>query len=347
MIGGEPLSERKGHADDAGRPAVVLVLGMHRSGTSAVAEAIVRLGVPVGDGVDLVGPDEWNARGSFEDSELNRINDAILDELGGDWSAPPLEVDTRRPLSPELLDRMRSYVEGTTRSSKSCYMWKDPRLCITLPFWRPLLGRVIAVLVWRHPCEVADSLRERNRLPVPCSCLLWEVYNRCAIANSADVPRVILSYAEFVRSPVPVLQRLQAMLLEQEILKSPGGVERAAEAIDPDLRHHRYDSGAEEAAVMLSRSQVRLLESLRRKEIPELDYPIESWNMLLVEHRRLAAERDDLERRLVHVSNEKRLYEDSYRYIMNKPGVRAYRAVKGFLQSLLGRRGAGRPGGEA
>ena len=73
--------------EDRGR--MVVVLGMHRSGTSAVAEAVVRLGVAVGDSLSMDGPSEWNPRGYFEDPELNRINDAVLEAIGGSWAAPP------------------------------------------------------------------------------------------------------------------------------------------------------------------------------------------------------------------------------------------------------------------
>lgn len=65
----------------------ILVLGMHRSGTSALAGLFNRLGVALPEG-DLIGASKSNPSGHFEPEEVVRIHDRILSETGSGWSDP-------------------------------------------------------------------------------------------------------------------------------------------------------------------------------------------------------------------------------------------------------------------
>ncbi len=78
----------------------VLVLGMHRSGTSAVARLLDGLGLDAGPVEGLIGPTDHNPHGHFEVQALVDFNDRLLAELGGTWVAPPThEPDRQRELA--------------------------------------------------------------------------------------------------------------------------------------------------------------------------------------------------------------------------------------------------------
>ena len=143
----------------SGGEAAVFVLGMARSGTSAVARVLHSLGVPVAREDDLMPADEGNPTGYWESLSLTGMNERLLSKLAASWHSPPAhragwESDERLDglvrEAAALLDRAQSGSE---------WVWKDPRNCFTLPFWRGVTSaRPIVVLVYRDPHEVVDSL---------------------------------------------------------------------------------------------------------------------------------------------------------------------------------------------
>lgn len=186
----------------------LLVLGMHRSGTSAVTGTLARLGVSVGDPSGLHPADPGNPSGYWEPLELIEINDALLASWGGSQRDPQL---ARRPLSthalpPELVERMSEYARRW--DTRTPFVWKDPRLCITLPLWRPLLPIRGFVLAARHPAAVADSLGARDSMNRQAGLVLWEAYVRSLLAALDDTPRVVIRYEELFEDREGVVGRL-------------------------------------------------------------------------------------------------------------------------------------------
>src|SRR5579884_3426223 len=111
----------------------VIVLGMHRSGTSAVTRVVNLLGLSLGREDDLYhaadNPDHW------ESSALIEANDSILQKLGGRWDAPPNLQEGW-----ESSDLMRGEMSRLRNTFLHVYpedgwVWKDPRTCLTLPLW--------------------------------------------------------------------------------------------------------------------------------------------------------------------------------------------------------------------
>lgn len=141
----------------------LLVLGMHRSGTSALAGALVA------DGWEVPGnslpPTDDNPEGYFESREVIQINNALLAEFGQNWSSTrPLPHDwAQAPRVNLLREQARVFLEGTLHSTK--LVIKDPRLCRTFPFWQDVLRdlgfRIEAVIVIRDPHAVSASLARR------------------------------------------------------------------------------------------------------------------------------------------------------------------------------------------
>jgi len=314
---------------------LVLVLGMHRSGTSAVAEAVVRLGVSCGEGPRMMEGDQWNPRGYFEDVELIACNDAILEEMGAHWAGPPERVAPAFSPSGELSRRVQALVEKVAGKGRA-HMWKDPRLCVTLPVWGPSLACSPTVIVWRHPWEVAQSVRARDGLPLEASALLWEVYTRGALANTARMPRMLVDYAAMTSDPEPTVEKLGAFLLENGIIDSKTAVKQASTAVDPKLRRQRDDTKAQDFEKTLTSSQQRLLASLNHGKMEAPDYGITrpsagGYLQAVAMLQRANADR-------IRLGAEKDRFERSYNYIMSRPLMRIYQAVKRIMRRTFTRR---------
>ncbi len=240
----------------------VLVVGMHRSGTSAVAGALGALGCLVPGPEDrLTGPGNPE---HHESRTLTIFDEELLAELGGTWDGPPL-------LRPHWAHS--AIVVAGTRAREALLTafpvaartaWKDPRLCLLLPFWRRLLdGPVAAVLVWRPPLAVARSLQQRDDMHLASGLALWERYNRSALEGLRGLPVTVVEYDAVVSDPGGFAEDTTAWIEELGFPPSsiPSDTAAAATVIEKGLRHQRSEGGAREP--FLTPEQERLAELLR------------------------------------------------------------------------------------
>lgn len=216
-------------------PIVVCVTGMHRSGTSMVARMIYDCGVYIGPERDLTLSSSANERGFWENLEFVRLNDALLQELGGTWDAPPplpknWVNDGRSPIRDralELVGRM---------SSLKRWGWKDPRNSLTLPFWKQLIPKLKVVICLRSPLEVAESLVRRESSTDDYLLELWRTYNRSVMAAVPPEDRMITHYSSYFGDPRQELRRVLGFL---GIATSDEYIERACATVSSGLRHHK------------------------------------------------------------------------------------------------------------
>ena len=117
----------------------LLVVGMHRSGTSAIAGALGALGFAVPSPADRIPPHSSNPE-HWESESISSTNEAILDRFHGSWDAPP-----DLPLGWELNDPRVDDIEDSsaqfaaTFPARGVLVWKDPRLCLLLPYYRSII----------------------------------------------------------------------------------------------------------------------------------------------------------------------------------------------------------------
>jgi hypothetical protein len=254
-------TERHHAAPAPGTRAGAFVLGTHRSGTSACAALIALLGVPTCCPGDLYAPLDGNERGHWESATLQAANDRLLAQLGRSWWCPPTGRE-------ELIESPRAIpeLERAFRSSHptSQWVWKDPRLCLTLPFWRAALSEpVVAVLVFRHPLEVAASLEARNGFGREVSLALWERYNRLALRHVAGLPVLVTEFGAVTADPVGWCAEARAFLADHGLDVSGLDPERAGTFVERRLQHHRHSGAAPNDAPDLSAAQRALYNLLR------------------------------------------------------------------------------------
>lgn len=234
----------------AHRFACVLVVGMHRSGTSAVAGALGCLGLGLPRSEDLLGVQHGNPTGHFESRSLIALGDELLGRVGASWEhPPPLELDLARDprLSP-LRARAAAVFETAFEGNPGPVCWKDPRTALLLGFWRAALDRpLVAVLVHRDPLEVASSLARRDALPLVEGLALWEHYLHAALAGLAGLPVLVVDYARAVEEPEAFVDRAATFVAAHVpgFDPAPDARARSAATIRRELRHPALVSAAE------------------------------------------------------------------------------------------------------
>lgn len=224
----------------------VVILGMHRSGTSMVAGELAAAGLYVGTPAELLVAQEDNPVGFWERRDVVNLNDRLLAAAGGSWFAPPLGG---------LPAEYESAIVDILATLPDAQPWllKDPRMVLTWPAWRKALGEVVQVYVYRDPCAVAVSLNRRNGFPLTLGLALWEHYNRRALDISGDYGAVAISYEAIVADPEGSLQR---MLQRLSALGVACAVESSRDTYKPELtRSARHSAPLELARSLLTPSQ--------------------------------------------------------------------------------------------
>lgn len=252
----------------ASRAAVVV--GMHRSGTSAVARGLAALSVQLGDNFFEVQPD--NPTGYWEDKTIVELSQRVLEELHITWDDTTLIARERFHHHRIRLLKLKAVrYFNDTFASVPLWGFKDPRTIRLLPFWLGALhdagvsdAYVVAI---RHPRSVAASLYQRQEIPLEKAQLLWLLHNVPYLHELHDKPFVVVDYDRVAQHPhaelARIAQRLELPLPEGD---PPNGIDRfATEFLDPGLRHNVFatdDFDTDGAAGFLTRAAYLALYDL-------------------------------------------------------------------------------------
>ncbi|MGC8915610.1 MAG: sulfotransferase family protein [Thermoanaerobaculum sp.] len=215
---------------------IVCVAGMHRSGTSAVARVVNILGCYLGNEKNLLPPAPDNPKGFWENRRLVDINVEVLRVLGRRSDDPRLPLPAHWWLAETLTDLRREAARAVAEEfgGTSFWGWKDPRNCLTLPFWRSVVGPFHVVFVVRHPLEVARSLWARGRYPESTGLYLWTCYNYQILKDLKGERFLVVAYPMLLRQAGTTVRRIAAFLGTQ--LTDPQ-LEEIASFLEPSLKH--------------------------------------------------------------------------------------------------------------
>jgi len=216
----------------------VLILGMHRSGTSALSAAFAAAGFD--PGARLVGGSTGNEEGHWEDQFAVDLHDSLLGRFGSRWDLPfGLPLDWRSSdAAREAMGRIRAYLRDN-RARHPLWVMKDPRACLFASLWTEALAvegmpfRV--VLAARHPLAVAQSLHRRDGISETRAMALWLDYTLSAL-EASDGDALMVDYDRSVADVGVLRDRLAGHLpaAAAEALASPA----FAAVLDPSRRHH-------------------------------------------------------------------------------------------------------------
>jgi tetratricopeptide (TPR) repeat protein len=254
----------------------VLVIGMHRSGTSAIARIMNLAGwrLPA----DLVKANGFNPRGYWEAKSIVNLNDEILESANHHWADPaPLPDDWLE--TPGMSGRLTTAKDLLAEEFGSLdrVILKDPRISLTLPFWRKVFGdeghEPLCLIACRHPAEVVASLQRRDAARPDHGALLWLRYMTEAERNSRGLPRAIVHYDSLLSDWRHTLETAIGETGLGEWATTKDQVESIRDFLDPGLRHHeagRIDTVADCDELGWA---IELYDHFRRAApaVPELD----------------------------------------------------------------------------
>ncbi|MDE0001832.1 MAG: glycosyltransferase [Rhodospirillaceae bacterium] len=230
----------------------IVVVGMHRSGTSLITRALQALDVSLGKNLSIeASPD--NAKGHWEDRDVLAFNERLMAALALEWDLIG-EADDALMAAPSLeplVDEARSLIASKLADHRT-WAFKDPRTARLWPFWRRVfsdntLGKPHFVWVIRHPRPVALSLARRNGFAHVKSHLLWLHHNIVPFEDITADEHVVVDYDRMLGRPRDELKRIA------ESMRLPGPRassinEFVAGFLDPDLRHFVSDEYGTAAA---------------------------------------------------------------------------------------------------
>jgi hypothetical protein len=217
----------------------VLVLGMHRSGTSGLAGTLIRLGG--GAPRHLMPPQPDNERGFWESDVLMALNDAILasgQSHWNDWRRFDPGWHKGRAAQDFHAEAIRSLASEYGNSPLPVI--KDPRMCRLMPFWSAVLSEMgwpaRVFLPVRSPLDVALSLQRRDGLSLNLGCLLWLRHVLESEAESRSLCRAVVGWDAFLRDWRAVIRRAS----QQVELAWPKSFDEARvdDFLSTGLRHH-------------------------------------------------------------------------------------------------------------
>jgi GT2 family glycosyltransferase len=219
----------------------LIVLGMHRSGTSAVARLLNLMGAYFAPAELAMPANENNEKGYWERWDAFGLHEDMLRDLGLAWDRLSC-FDARRLADPAFIAKFQPQAEKILLDLDARRPWllKDPRLNLLLPFWTPLLEAPVVLHVHRNAIQVAQSLHRREGFPLHLGLALWEQYSLLGLAHSQAIPRLLISYHELMARPVETAHRLYAQLQDLQVLGLRLPSEREIEAfIEPRLYHQQ------------------------------------------------------------------------------------------------------------
>jgi hypothetical protein len=296
------VDQRASHLVRTAPRDVIVVLGMHRSGTSAVAGLLAKLGAAPPR--DLMPATSANERGHFESLRLVELNDEMLAAARSRW-------DDWRRIDPAWFRSARAAAfKGaagerfeTSYGDAPLAVLKDPRICRLAPLWLDALERIGArphvVIPVRSPLEVAQSLRERDGFPLSKGLLLWLRHVLDAEAATRKLPRSIVIWDDLLADWRGAAEKIarEADLAWSAIPAQTAAAEgflsdslrhqRVADALladHPDI--HRWTAKAYEALLRLSRKP----QSAKAREV--LDRVAKSFNTACEAFGRFFTEQD-------------------------------------------------------
>ncbi|HET6972100.1 MAG TPA: hypothetical protein VFH92_13315 [Phenylobacterium sp.] len=233
----------------AGPRTAYLVLGMHRSGTSAVTQLLALAGCDLP--TNVMPGDEHNAKGYFEPWKIAIFNDERLRAAGSAWD--DIFAFPFRPLpeAEEALWLARATDLFDAEFKRAAWpLMKDPRATVLLPFWRQVLeARGVGarcVIPVRHPLAVAGSLARRDGFTRQKSVLVWSAYMLAAEAYARDLPCAVVGYDALLSDWRAEVARIEAAHGAPLPKLTPAAGKKIDAFLTPDLRHNAGDGGLAE-----------------------------------------------------------------------------------------------------
>ncbi len=215
----------------------ILVLGMHRSGTSALAGTLNLLDVYLGS--ELMEADPANEKGYFENNILFKINEQLLSQIGSSWDDTFYNESKVRNI--KETDELKETIQKEFEFA-NVFAIKDPRLIFLFPVYKKVLEElnieVKIILPYRNPVEVANSLNKRDGMSLEKGMLLWAYHFLLAEKYSREHQRVFVGFDELLDNTDNVINNISNTLDLKLMTKYKKQKKQIAEFLELSLKHH-------------------------------------------------------------------------------------------------------------
>jgi hypothetical protein len=221
---------------------IIVVLGMHRSGTSVIARGLQVLGVELGNRL-MPASEGNNSKGFWEDVDINALNVEMLRSLKRDWHflTPIQPADVESLCANGYLEHAVALLQEKTAGVR-VFGFKDPRLGKLLPFWKKVFLQgpwmMSYILVIRHPLSVCQSVSKRDGFAFEKIYLLWAEHVLGSLVGTDGENRVLVDYDHFMQNPDKELARIAGEL--DLPLNAVELQHYQAEFLDRQLQHTIY-----------------------------------------------------------------------------------------------------------
>jgi hypothetical protein len=225
----------------AARPVLLFVLGINRSGTSALTRVLSLCGGALPG--RLLGAMPDNPLGHWEPREANYLNEAILRRLGSSAFDPALDLreegaSDAKKLAPCIGD-IGAFL--STLPAAPLVVVKDPRITLLSDLWFDAARRagfdVMTVIAVRHPQEVIESIAVRSGASPELASALWLKYNLLAERDTRGLPRVFVHYENLLEDWRREIKRISVVLGIDLDARDEAAIE---EFLKPDLHRQRH-----------------------------------------------------------------------------------------------------------
>jgi hypothetical protein len=202
----------------------VMVLGMHRTGTSTVAGVLHHLGVSMGN--RLMPPTDDNPKGYYEDEDFYELNQKFVDS----WKAENVFDPT-----PDILEQYKILLGG--RSIHEIWGMKDPRLCVMAKHIVSFISDLRMILVDRHADDCISSMVKRYAVSPLEGAQIRKRFldNRSRLVDGFIGPVENVRYESLLCEPRKVIEKIVRFAFYEMEKPSDETIEKAMEFIDPKL----------------------------------------------------------------------------------------------------------------
>lgn len=220
----------------------VVVLGMHRSGTSMLGSVLHNLGVEMVSDEDKARSEFDNVLGFYENYQVALLNESLLKVLNASWDNPPkikieeskenYHINKLRKQAAQLVDELHTDTDIAGI--------KEPRMAILMDFWKDIISGPKYVFIFRNPLDVAKSLNKRQNMPIPDGLELAFKYNSSILEflNSGKQEALVLRYEDFLTEQIYHVRRLINYLGLED---SDELIQRGLKDVEPVIRHNKTD----------------------------------------------------------------------------------------------------------
>ncbi len=197
---------------------IFVILGVARSGTSAIARGLKALGIDLGEKMNLGGNQKWNAKGFWEDTDIvYKINGQAFKTM--DFLPYGIQVAERSlQTSDKLADVKQSAIALLKQRFANTQHWgfKDPSTVKLLGFWQSIFTELNIqehyIIALRNPLESAHSYQKLTGSELEIGLLLWLMHLLPAVQETQNKNRIMVSYDLLMQDPNKQLARIKREL---------------------------------------------------------------------------------------------------------------------------------------